>query len=90
MTDDFEIPAFLRRTPTPTGVAMTTAPAAAVAPAKSKQKRKDALMAIIKVSIPIDTNDPSSYPEAVKAVQQMRGGLPENAKFTVTSTMGKI
>jgi hypothetical protein len=46
------------------------------APAKPKVKRRDALVAHVKISIPLDMNHVESVPAATKAVQGLKASRP--------------
>jgi hypothetical protein len=85
LSDQPELPAFLRRT-NQEGKTMTTPTPAK----KPKQKRTDALISRITVTIPLSADLPESYSEAVKAVAEIKDMMPEGATVKIESSLGKV
>lgn len=61
------------------------------APAKApKQKRHDALVARVTVTIPLATNMPESYADAVKAVESIKTSMPTGATVKIETSLAKV
>ena len=63
-----------------------TAPTPAKTP---KQKRRDVLIARVTITIPLTTDLPESYADAVKAVGKIKDGMPEGSTVKVETSFGK-
>lgn len=83
---DMEIPAFLLR-PKPGAQPVTTPPAPEP---KTKTRRKDAYIARVSISIPLDMSDATSLAKAIEAVQGIKSAMPAGAQVEVTASLGKI
>lgn len=60
------------------------------APAKPKVKRRDALVGRLTISIPLTTNKPESYAEAVKALEGIQATMPEGTAVVIQTSLGKV
>lgn len=70
---------------------MTTDTTAADTTRKPKKKWKDAYIARVTISIPLDSaNLAASLKAAEEAVGKIKDGLPAGAIIETTSSMGKI
>lgn len=88
-TTQFEIPEFLRRTPSKPGEPMTAAPATP-APKPTRTRRTDAYVARITIAIPLDMNNADSLAGAIKTVAAIEATLPPGATFKSEGSLGKI
>lgn len=57
-------------------------------PTKTRTKRQSAYVANIKVIIPL--TDAAGLVDAMKAIENLMGGLPANATVTVSADVGKV
>lgn len=62
----------------------------AATPAKPKVKRRDAYIARVTISIPLNMADPDSLPKAIKAVADIKDKLPADATVKIDAGLGKI
>ena len=71
---------------------MSVAPAAAAVPdpKPAKTKRKDAYIARVTISIPLDMTNADSLAAAIKAVAAIEATLPAGASFKSEGSLGKI
>ena len=60
------------------------------APKTAKVKRRDALVGRLTISIPLATNKPESYAEAVKALEGIQKTMPEGTTVAIQASLGKI
>lgn len=60
------------------------------APKATKKKRSDALVARCTITIPLDTANPDSYANAVKAVSAIEKTLPAGATFKSESAITRV
>lgn len=58
------------------------------APAK-KMKRRDVLVARVTITIPLTTDLPESYGDAVKAVGKIKDTMPEGSTVKTETSFGK-
>lgn len=60
-------------------------------PAKApKVKRRDAYIARITVTVPVDMTDAQTLTDAMDAVKKIKDSLPANATVEMTAGMAKI
>lgn len=59
-------------------------------PKAQKQKRHDCLTARVTIQIPLATDKPESFADAVKAVEGIRATMPEGTKVSIATGLGKI
>lgn len=91
MTDDLEIPDYLRRTK---GHDMTHTQAQAGTPAPAttpKKKRQDCRIYTVKVMVPMPaTGAAETMTAAEKTLAELESGLPEGSRVEVSATFGKM
>lgn len=66
---------------------MTAAPEA---PKQPKTKRRDAYVARINITIPLDMANADTLSEAIKAVNAIEATLPAGSTCEVFGTLGKV
>lgn len=60
------------------------------APAKTqKQKRRDVLIARVTITIPLTTDLPESYAQAVKAIGEIKDIMPDGTTIKTDTNLGK-
>lgn len=57
---------------------------------KTKRKMKDAYVAAVKITIPLDMTDPQSFATAAEAIRKLSTDLPPGAVFESEARIGKI
>ncbi len=89
---EMQIPDFLRRTPKKDEPHMTTTQPEPVTTTKAPRKpRRDAYVARLTISVPLDMADSETLAKAVKAVAGVNGNLPHGSTVEVASAgLGKM
>lgn len=57
---------------------------------KQKRKMRDAYIARLTISIPLDMADPDCLKKAVEAVGKIEAGMPAGAVVDVAANIGKL
>lgn len=68
----------------------TETPAIATATKKPKRRMRDAYVARLTISIPLDMTDPTSFGSAAEAINKLGIGLPTGSKFESEARIGKV